>query len=92
MLWNALILHVRWGKLAGVRGLMALAIFGNIVTSWSWFGTNLLGVGLHSYGFTDRGFWALLFFGASQLGLIALAVIPGLRWRSAEATELPAKA
>jgi ABC-type transport system involved in cytochrome c biogenesis permease subunit len=83
VLWNALILHVRWGKLAGPRAFMALAVFGNIVTSWSWFGTNLLGVGLHSYGFTDRGFWALVFFGVSQLILIGLAVLPGLPWRSA---------
>ena len=81
VIWNAIILHVRWGKLSGPRGLMALAVFGNIVTSWSWFGTNLLGVGLHSYGFTDRGFWALVMFAASQLALIALAVLPGLRWR-----------
>ncbi|MCR6656813.1 MAG: hypothetical protein NVV63_13605 [Opitutus sp.] len=35
---------------------MNLAIFGNIITSWSWFGTNMLGVGLHSYGFTDAAF------------------------------------
>lgn len=82
VLWNALILHVRWGRLATDRGLMALAVFGNIVTSWSWFGTNLLGVGLHSYGFTDRGFWALVAFGLSQLLLILLAVLPGLPWRS----------
>ncbi len=84
VLWNALILHVRWGKLAGPRTLMALAVFGNIVTSWSWFGTNLLGIGLHSYGFTDRGFWALVFFALSQLLLILLAVLPGLPWRSRE--------
>lgn len=82
VIWNALILHVRWGRLSGQRGLMALAVFGNIVTSWSWFGTNLLGVGLHSYGFTDRGFWALIFFAAAQLVLIALATLPGLPWRS----------
>ncbi len=85
VLWNALILHARWGKLTGPRGLMALAVFGNIVTSWSWFGTNLLGVGLHSYGFTDRGFWALIIFAAVQLILIALATLPGLRWRSTAA-------
>ena len=92
VLWNALLLHVRWGRLCGARGFMGLAVFGNIVTSWSWFGTNLLGVGLHSYGFTDRGFWALVIFAASQLLLIALAAIPGLRWRSAEAAALPVKA
>ncbi len=86
VIWNALILHVRWGKLCGMRGLMALAVFGNIVTSWSWFGTNLLGVGLHSYGFTDRGFWALVFFAAFNLLLIALAALPFLKglWQSSE--------
>lgn len=92
VLWNAVVLHVRWGKLCGARGLMALVVFGNIVTTWSWFGTNLLGVGLHSYGFTERGFWAQIFFGVSQLLLIVLAIVPGLRWRSPEAAKLPAKA
>jgi ABC-type transport system involved in cytochrome c biogenesis permease subunit len=92
VLWNALILHVRWGKLASARGLMALAIFGNIVTSWSWFGTNMLGVGLHSYGFMDQAFVWLVGFALSQLLLIAMAVVPGFRWRSREAAELTVKA
>lgn len=92
VLWNALILHVRWGKLASARGLMALAIFGNIVTSWSWFGTNMLGVGLHSYGFMDRAFVWLVGFAISQLVLIAIAVVPGFRWRSTEAANLTVKA
>jgi hypothetical protein len=62
---------------------MALAIFGNIVTSWSWFGTNMLGVGLHSYGFMDQAFVALVVFVASQLILISMAYIPKAYWRSA---------
>jgi ABC-type transport system involved in cytochrome c biogenesis permease subunit len=90
VLWNALILHVRWGKLSGRRAFMALAVFGNIVTSWSWFGTNLLGVGLHSYGFTDRGAIALVAFALSQLALIALATLPGLPWRSPDPAARPA--
>ncbi len=82
VLWNALILHARWGGLIKARGLMALAVFGNVVTSWSWFGTNMLGVGLHSYGFTDSAFMALIVFVVSQLALIALAVRPLTKWRS----------
>jgi hypothetical protein len=82
VLWNALILHARWGGLIKARGLMALAVFGNVVTSWSWFGTNMLGVGLHSYGFTDSAFMALTMFVASQLALIALSVRPLTKWRS----------
>jgi ABC-type transport system involved in cytochrome c biogenesis permease subunit len=83
VIWNAIILHARWGGLVRQRGLMALAIFGNIVTSWSWFGVNMLGVGLHSYGFMDAAFWWLIAFVASQLGLIALANLPVEKWRSA---------
>jgi hypothetical protein len=48
-----------------------MALFGNIVTSWSWFGTNMLGVGLHSYGFMDSAvFWLALWIG-TNLALIA---------------------
>lgn len=82
VIWNALILHARWGGLVRQRGLMCLAIFGNIVTSWSWFGTNMLGIGLHSYGFTQAAFWWLSAFIASQLALIAVANLPLGRWRS----------
>jgi len=86
VIWNAIILHARWGGLARTRGIMALAIFGNIVTSWSWFGTNMLGVGLHSYGFMDQAFIALVLFVASQLALIGLAYLPARKWRSGIAT------
>jgi ABC-type transport system involved in cytochrome c biogenesis permease subunit len=84
VMWNAVILHARWGGLARARGIMALAIVGNIITSWSWFGTNMLGVGLHSYGFMDEAFVALVAFVLSQLILIGIAyVVPQHRWRSA---------
>ena len=82
VIWNAVILHCRWGGLVKPRGLMALAIFGNVVTSWSWFGVNMLGVGLHSYGFMDAAFYWLVAFVISQLGLIALAALPTGQWRS----------
>jgi ABC-type transport system involved in cytochrome c biogenesis permease subunit len=85
VLWNALILHARWGGIVKARGLMVLAIFGNIVTSWSWFGTNMLGVGLHSYGFTDAAFIGLSLFVASQLAIMALALRPLAKWRSFKA-------
>ncbi len=82
VLWNALILHARWGGLVRQRGLMGLAIFGNVVTAWSWFGVNMLGVGLHSYGFMDAAFWWLAAFMGSQLVAILLAGLPRAWWRS----------
>ena len=64
------------------RGLINCAIVGNIVTSWSWFGVNMLGIGLHSYGFTDAAFKWLLTFVASQLAIIFLGLTPMKAWRS----------
>ena len=53
VVWNALILHARWGGLVKQRGLAVLAAAGNMIVLWSWFGTNQLGVGLHAYGFSN---------------------------------------
>jgi ABC-type transport system involved in cytochrome c biogenesis permease subunit len=82
VLWNAIILHCRWGGLVKQRGLMMLAVFGNVVTSWSWFGVNMLGVGLHSYGFMQSAFYWLVGFVVSQMLIIGLAALPPEKWRS----------
>jgi ABC-type transport system involved in cytochrome c biogenesis permease subunit len=82
VLWNAIILHARWGGYARERGIAAMAIFGNVITSLSWFGVNMLGVGLHSYGFMDQAFVALSIFIASQLLLVALALAPERFWNA----------
>ena len=85
VLWNALILHARWGGLVRERGLAVMSVFGNIVVSLSWFGVNMLGVGLHSYGFMDRAFGPLVAFIASQLAIMALGMIPLRHWRGIQA-------
>jgi len=82
VLWNALILHLRWGGMIRERGLVNCAIFGNIVTGWSWFGVNMLGIGLHSYGFTDAAFKWLVLFVVSQLIFIGLGLLPTNWWKS----------
>ena len=82
VLWNALILHLRWGGMIRERGLVVCAIGGNIVTSWSWFGVNMLGIGLHSYGFTEAAFKWLLLFVVSQLAFIGLGLLPAKMWKS----------
>jgi len=82
VIWNALILHARWGGMIRQRGMAVLAVAGNIVTAWSWFGTNLLGVGLHSYGFIESGVFWMLVFVSSQLAVIALGLLPVRAWRS----------
>jgi len=68
-----------------------MALFGNIVTSFSWFGVNMLGVGLHSYGFMQKGFPWLVGFMISQLALMAIAAMPLDRWRSFQAARIPSR-
>ncbi len=70
VLWNAIILHARWGRLVRDYGTAVLAIVGNIVTAWSWFGVNELKAGLHSYGFTEGRLLAMVGFMAIQLALV----------------------
>lgn len=82
VLINAIILHARWGGMIRERGIMVLAVSGNIVTAWSWFGTNMLGVGLHSYGFMDSAIFWMMVFVISQLGLMAIGLLPEAAWRS----------
>src|SRR4029077_14717202 len=82
VLWCAIILHARWGGFIRQRGLMIMAIFGNVVTRFSWVGVNMLGDGLHSYGFMHKEFPWLVGFIISQLVLMAAASIPLERWRS----------
>jgi ABC-type transport system involved in cytochrome c biogenesis permease subunit len=70
VLWNAAVLHARWDRWIGPRGFALFAIGGNIITAWSWFGTNQLGIGLHSYGFTSGVLMLLAGYVVSQIVLI----------------------
>jgi ABC-type transport system involved in cytochrome c biogenesis permease subunit len=83
VLWNAVVLHARWGGMVRQRGLAGLAVIGNAVTAWSWEGVNQLGVGLHAYALSDAAkFRMLVAFWAAQFIIAALAMIPGRFWLS----------
>ncbi|MGL4422692.1 MAG: cytochrome c biogenesis protein, partial [Gemmataceae bacterium] len=83
VIMNALILHARWAGLVKDRGIALLSIFGMMVTTWSWFGTNQLGVGLHAYGFSkdlaDFCKWTWLLLGGFITGALLL---PRQLWAS----------
>ena len=80
VIWNALILHARWAGLVRERGVAVLAIFGNIVTSWSWFGTNMMGIGLHSYGFMGSAAFYLFLWMAANAVFILIGLLPKKWW------------
>ena len=82
VLWCAIILHARWGGFIRQRGLMIMAIFGNVVTSFSWFGVNMLGVGLHSYGFMQKAFPWLVGFHRQPARVNGRGCDATGRWRS----------
>jgi len=73
VLWLIWVLHGRMsGKLRPIT-FAALAGALNIVVALTWFGVNLLGVGLHSYGFTS-GLAAGLFAFCSVQFLVILTL------------------
>ncbi len=53
-LWLAVCAHIRLLKPFPVAEWLAVSALTPVVVALSWFGVNLLSVGLHSYGFTDQ--------------------------------------
>jgi len=91
VLWNALILHARWGGLVKDRGVAALAAMGNIVVLWSWKGVNALGVGLHAYAATeDTTITIIGYVGLAHLAIATFALLP-TNWCLFGASEKTAK-
>ncbi len=71
VLWLALILHARRGGHVALAGFVNLAALSGLFLAWSWAGVNLMGAGLHSYGFASAGAWATLGYALIQGALVA---------------------
>jgi hypothetical protein len=72
VLWLIWIQHGRIaGRLSRFAFLAAVA-FLNVIVAIAWFGVNLLGIGLHSYGFITGIALALALFCAGEILLIAI--------------------
>ncbi len=67
VLWLAWILHGRISGHFRKIGFAAALGLTNIMVALTWFGVNLLGVGLHSYGFISGIAWGLGSFIAIQI-------------------------
>ena len=89
VIWNALVLHARWAGMVKQRGVAVLAVAGNIITAWSWFGVNMLGIGLHSYGFIPGAVMWMFIFVASQLAIIGVGLLPHHLWWSNRSPLVP---
>lgn len=67
LLWSALLFHAKLAGWIKERGMAFGSVVGVIAVSLAWFGVNLLGVGLHSYGFTSGVARTLFIFIACEL-------------------------
>ncbi len=75
VLWLTWLLHAKFSKHLSLVGFHLGLAFLGIIVGLSWLGVNLLGVGLHSYGFTNSlatGFTVFCIGDILMLGLIWL--------------------
>ncbi len=62
ILWILIVVHLKWGRLVSEKTLDAMLSLLSIVIVFCLLGVNLLGVGLHSYGYSPGLFFALCSF------------------------------
>ncbi len=75
ILWCAILFHSRLAGMIGPRGMAAGSIVSIVTVVLAWFGVNLLGVGMHSYGFTSGIARWLLFFVGGEVIFIMVALL-----------------
>ena len=85
-LFQVAILHARMSGDLREHALQIATAFAGTVVAFSWFGVNLLGVGLHSYGFTSGISSALWLYYFIQWGIVGVGAIALLVERSAGAS------
>jgi ABC-type transport system involved in cytochrome c biogenesis permease subunit len=77
VLWSSIIFHARLAGMLKEFGIALASVFACVVVITSWFGINLLGVGLHSYGFTNGLATALYaYYAFEALFIIVFGFIP----------------
>ena len=81
VLSQILILHGRMGGFLKEHGVCMAAAFSGTIIAFSWWGVNLLGVGLHSYGFTSGIHSSLWTYYWIQWSIVGIGGITALRER-----------
>ena len=76
VLSQLMILHARMGGLIKTFGVAMATVASGIIVAFSWWGVNLLGIGLHSYGHTSGVARSLNIFYGVEVGVLLL----GLGW------------
>lgn len=74
VLWQLIVLHARLAGWLNSWLLHFSNVICGVIIAFAWWGVNMLGVGLHSYGFTS-GQNALNFFYGVEIFIIALILV-----------------
>lgn len=74
ILWVAILFHARNGGIIGRLGMAAGGVVSIVTVALAWFGVNLLGVGMHSYGFMSGVNRALAVFVLLELIFLAVSL------------------
>ena len=82
VLSQLVILHARMGGYLREHGVCMATAFGGTVIAFSWWGVNLLGVGLHSYGFTSGISAAVWSYYYIQWAIVGIGALTWFRERS----------
>ncbi len=75
VLWFILLIHGRLAYFLNDFYFELTMALTSIIVAITWFGTNLIGVGLHSYGFTEGIFIKLLLFCGAEILFITLVFV-----------------
>ncbi len=70
VLWLVWILHGNISKQIKKPAVIAGMAYLSVIVALSWFGVNLLSVGLHAYGFTNSMLWSFVIFVAIDTILV----------------------
>ncbi len=79
VLWGLALVHLRLGGHIRAMGISVGAVALGMITTFAWWGVNLLGVGLHSYGFTSGTLNLLLIFWAMETAVAVAGILVSLR-------------
>ncbi|MHC4923703.1 MAG: cytochrome c biogenesis protein [Planctomycetota bacterium] len=91
-LWQLIQLHGRLGGYLRDFGFAISSVFGGMIVAFSWWGVNLLGIGLHSYGFTSGAMYGLLIYYSIESVVMLAAGIHRFATRGNAAAPPPAEA
>ncbi len=72
VLWQLAMIHGRLGGILKPFGFAMATVALAGVVAFSWWGINLLGIGLHAYGFTQGVMNGLVIFYAAELAVLGL--------------------